>query len=248
MNLSPMWTMPTGGANTGICGRPDGTFAIGDFENTQLIFADRFGTLIGTLALTGAPAGNTLQGVTYDASREHYWVGHYHATAGTIRRYDKAGALQQTITPGVGTPGPNGVVYDAANDWVLTAWGDNKIRAYSCTTGTLQETITIDSALVSGSGVVDGMCFDPDDATKLWVSMDGVLKVGKIARSTGAVITSWTCPASPEHLTFLDGDLYLCCDRQYHEAITGGNRVYRFTSAGAGKAIHMAAPSMAGAI
>ncbi len=235
--MSAYLVVPGGFTNTGLCALPDGTLAIGNFDAGTIVIADTFGNLIDTITLASAPA-TSVQGVAWDASRSCFWVAHYADTNGTIRRYDSTGALLQTISPGRAVAGPNGLSYDSVNDRVLAAFADNTIKGYDCATGTESESITCDSTLCSG-GFVDGVAIDPTDASILWISIDAsVIKIGKLTRSTGVALLSWPCAKQPESIAFVDGNLYMCSDQLYHDALPNGNRVYRYTTAGLPMALH----------
>lgn len=235
--MSAYWVVPGGFTNTGLCALPDGALAIGNFDAGTIVIADNMGALISTVTLASPPA-SSIQGVAWDTSRSHYWVSHYAATNGTLRRYDASGALQQTISPARGVAGPNGCFYDTVNDRIVAAYSDGVIKGYACSTGTEAESITVASGLITG-GVLDGVTIDPSDATRLWVSVDAsVIKIGKINRSTGAEVLSWACAKQPESLAWLDGYLYMCSDQLYHDSLPNGNRVYRYTATGLPVAFH----------
>lgn len=242
--MASSWVVPGGGTgsvnftNTGL--GYDGTnLLIGDFDNGRIVKTTLDGTYVGQIALAGAPAGST-QGVAYDSSDGTYWVGTRAATNGTLRRYNSAGALQQTISPGLGVSGPNGVAYDAVNDRVLAAWSDGVIRSYNATSGVLVETITI-SGHPAGS-VVDGITLDPTSpSTVIWGTFDGdstgVVEATpaylyQINRSTGAVSSGVVIPSSVEGIAFTSAsDLYLCCDQGFHLGASSGNRVWKIDPA-----------------
>jgi len=238
--VSAFWEVPGGFTNTGLALLPDGNFAIGNFDASTVVIADNFGDLQSTITLASAPA-TSVQGVAWDSTRQCLWVCHSHATAGTVRRYDLSGTLLQTITPGVGTAGPNGCAYDAANDRVLTLWDDAKIRGYPAAGGTIAELITCAASLGSGSGTgPDGLLLDLDaPASFVWVSVDfPAQKIAKLNRATGAIVSSFACALNAEGIAFLDGHIYMCSDQLYHAALPNGNRVYRYTTAGLPVALH----------
>lgn len=234
------WEVPAGGigsagfTNTGL-GYDGANLLIGDFTNSRIVKATPAGAYVGEVILASAPA-NSVQGVAWDTSRSHYWVCHYAAGGGSVRRYDGSGALQQTISfSGAGVDGPNGCAYDATNDRVITIWDDGRMRSYACATGTIAENVVLDAALGTGSGSgPDGVTLDPDDpAGYIWVSADTTpTRVHKINRSTGASVASWVCPVSPEGMVWGGSTIYLCCDASYHASVSNGNRVYLFNAAG----------------
>lgn len=238
--MASSWVVPGGGTgsvnftNTGLA--YDGTnLLIGDYDNGRIVKTTLDGTYVSQIALAGAPASST-QGVAYDSSDSTYWVGTRAATNGTLRRYNASGVLQQTISPGLGVSGPNGVAYDAANDRVLAAWGDGLIRSYNASTGALVETITI-SGNPAGS-VVDGITLDPTSpSTVIWGTFDGdgtgVVEATpaylyQINRSTGAVSAGVVIPSSAEGIAFTSAtDLYYCADQGFHLGAASGNRVWK---------------------
>ncbi len=223
------WEVPGGFTNTGLCALPDGTLAIGDFDSERIVICTRTGRFIRAVTLESAPNAS-VQGIAWDTSRGSFWVGHYNADPlGSLRRYSTAGALQQTLSLSAitGAQGPNGCVYDAANDRVLVAATDNRVRGINCTTGAVAETIVLASDVV-GSGSVDGVTLDPSSpSTRIWVSVDAPQRrIAKVNRSTGALVSLHDCPPQPEGLAWLDGLLYICCDELYHDAKPNGNRVH----------------------
>lgn len=222
---SGSWEVPGGFTNTGLCAI-DGVLAIGDFTNGKIVFSDIYGRALGgDITLESSPA-NSVQGVAYDASDGTWWVCHYAATNGTIRRYNASGTLLQTLSPGLSVGGPNGCWYDAANDRILTAWNDDDLRGFDCTDGSLDETITLAAGWI-GADAPDGVTSHPGDSTKLWVTA-GSNKIAKIVRSTGSVETSFTGSIDIESLAFVDGYLYINHDAQYHSSIPDGNRIHRY--------------------
>jgi streptogramin lyase len=246
--VSAFWTVPGGFTNTGLCTLPDGTLAIGNYDSGTIVITDKYGALISTITLASPPSAS-VQGVAWDSSRSCFWVCHRDLTAGTIRRYNTSGVLQQTITPGVGTAGPNGCAYDLANDRVLTLWDDAIIRGYPAAGGSVAETITCDATLGSGSGAgPDGLVLDPTSpASFVWVSADlSAQKIAKLNRSTGAIVSSFTCARQAESLAFLDSYIYLCSDQLFHDGLANGNRVYRYTEAGLPVALQTRFGSFAG--
>ena len=222
---SGSWEVPGGFTNTGLCA-VDNTLAIGDYTNGKIVFADIYGrSLGGDITLESSPA-SSVQGVAYDSSDGSWWVCHYAATNGTIRRYNASGALLQTLSPGLSVAGPNGCWYDAANDRILTAWNDDDLRGFDCADGSLDETITLAAGWI-GADTADGVTVDPDDSAKLWVTA-GNNKIAKVVRATGAVDTSFIGNDDIESLAFVGGYLYINHDSLYHSNITDGNRVYRY--------------------
>lgn len=236
------WEVPAGGigsanfTNTGL--GYDGTnLLIGDFDNERIVKTTLAGAYVGEVVLASAP-NNSVQGVAYDSSDGTYWVCHYGAsTVGTVKHYSAAGALLGTIACAVATTGPNGCVYDAVNDRVLTTWDDGHMRSYNCATGsaTPVEDVTLAASLGTGSGAgPDGIALDPTDpATYIWVSADAPpASVNKVNRSSGAVVSSWVGPTAVEGLVWISGRCYLCCDTGYHASIPNGNRVFIFDASG----------------
>lgn len=237
------WEVPAGGigsagfTNTGLGW--DGTnLLIGDFTNGRIVKTTLDGAYVGEIVLASAPA-TSVQGVAYDSSDGTYWVCHAHATAGTIRQYNASGALLNTITPGVGTQGPNGCFYDAANDRILTVWPGfpNVIRGYSCSTLSTTPVETITLSGLSG-GYVDGLALDPSTpTTDLWVTVDGATEaepafLSKASRSTGAASSTVVMPSSCEGIAFVGGSsVYSCHDQGFHLSVTNGNRVWKLNPA-----------------
>ncbi|MEY2686548.1 MAG: hypothetical protein RL375_746 [Pseudomonadota bacterium] len=232
------WEVPAGGSgsvgftNTGLA--YDGTnLLIGDFTNGRIVKTTLTGAYVGEIVLASAPA-TSVQGVAYDSSDGTYWVCHAHATAGTIRQYNSSGTLLNTITPGVGTQGPNGCFYDAANDRILTVWPGfpNVIRGYSCATLSTTPVETITLSGLSG-GYVDGIALDPSTpTTDLWVTVDGATEaepafLSKASRSTGAASSTVVMPSSCESIAFVGSSLYSCHDQGFHLSVTNGNRVWK---------------------
>lgn len=247
--MSSSWETPGGWTNTGLAALPDGRLAVGDFKNGRIVICDPLnGELRRAITLESAPS-LSVQGVAWDTSRSHYWVCHYGSNPmGSLRRYSTAGALLQTIDlSGISTTGPNGCVYDAANDRVLIACGDNRIRGIDCADGSVDENLLLDSGVV-GSGIVDGVTLDPTDpTTRLWVSVDDPSRrVHKVNRSTGVSVLSCNCRVEAESITWLNGLLYMCSDRQKFEAlgsgsnVPNGNRVYWWSPENAGA--HITSP------
>jgi hypothetical protein len=231
------WVVPAGGigsanfTNTGL--GYDGTnLLIGDFTNGRIVVATKAGAYVSEIVLASAPA-SSVQGVAYDTSDGSYWVGHYAATNGTIRRYNSSGVLQQTISPGIGNDGPNGIAYDAANDRILACWTNGVIRGYDCATGTLAETITLSG--FQGTRC-DGIALDPSTpSTKLWVSSEAASEFGQAwiqqaVRSTGVCSGAFSVPTSVEGFVFQGSDLYVCCDQGFHLSVTNGNRVWKLNA------------------
>lgn len=236
------WEVPAGGigsagfTNTGL--GYDGTnLLIGDFTNGRIVKTTIAGAYVGEIILASAPA-SSVQGVAYDTSDGTYWVCHYGlSTVGTVRQYNSSGTLLNTISCAVATTGPSGCVYDAVNDRVLTIWDDGHMRSYNCATlsTTPVENVTLDASLGTGSGTgPDGVTLDPTDpATYIWVSADTTpTKVHKVNRGTGASVSSWVAPMSPEGLVWVNGLLYLGCDIEYHASVVDGNRVFIFEADG----------------
>jgi hypothetical protein len=233
------WEVPAGGsgsANFTCTGLGyDGTnLLIGDFDSERIVKTTLAGAYVGEIILASAP-NNSVQGVTYDTSDGTYWVCHYALTNGTIRQYNASGTLLNTISPALGIQGPNGCVYDAVNDRVLTFWPDNVVRGYSCATlsATPVETIT----LSGHSGTFgDGITLDPSSpSTRLWVTIDGAVEaapayLAEINRATGAVVSTVVIPSSCEGLTFVGSALYTCHDQTYHLGVTNGNRVWTLST------------------
>lgn len=222
------WEVPGGFTNTGLDALPDGTLAIGDFDGERIVICDIRGKLLRTITLESAPNAS-VQGVAWDTSRNQWWVCHYGGNPmGSLRRYNDAGALQQTISlSGIATLGPNGSCYDAANDRVLLTGNDNVVRGINLTTGAVAETITLQSGVV-GAGVVDGVVLDPTNpTTRIWVSVDAPQrKIVKVDRSNGAAVSLHDCPIWPESMAWIGGRLYIACDGLYHDSIPNGNRVH----------------------
>lgn len=218
------WQVPGGFTCTGLGW--DGTnLLIGDFTGSRIVKTDVDGNLVSSIDLAGSPA-NSVQGVAWDGSRSHYWVAHYATGGGSLRRYNAAGALQQTIDlSGVGVNGPNGISYDAVNDRILTNWENGTMRGIGCVSETVDEgPITLGSL-----GTADGIEIDPADPTLIWVSADTVpCTVAKITRATGAVVSSWKSPKSVEDVAFVDGVFYMAIDQGFHDSVTDGNRVWKF--------------------
>lgn len=231
------WEVPAGGSgsagftNTGL--GYDGTnLLIGDFTNSRIVVATKAGAYVSEIVLASAPA-SSVQGVAYDTSDGSYWVGHYAATNGTIRRYNSSGTLLQTISPGIGNDGPNGLAYDAANDRILACWTNGVVRGYDCATGTLAETITLSG--FQGTRC-DGITLDGvSPSTKLWVSSESATEFGpswvqQAVRSTGVCSGAFGVPTAIEGIQFIDGFLYTCNDQGFHLNATNGNRVWKLNA------------------
>lgn len=223
------WDVPGGFTNTGLCALPDGTLAIGDFDSERIVITTPRGVLIRSITLESAPNAS-VQGVAWDTSRGSFWVSHYATpNLGSLRRYSTAGALQQTIDLSAitGASGPNGCVYDAANDRVLIGSTDNRVRGINCATGAVDENILLGSDVV-GSGTLDGVTLDPvSPTTRLWVSVDAPRqRIVKVNRSTAAAVSVHWCPPQPESMVWMGGLLYICCDELYHDSKPNGNRVH----------------------
>lgn len=223
------WAVPGGFTNTGLCALPDGTLAVGDFDSERIVICTTRGALLGSITLASSPDAS-VQGVAWDTLRSHFWVSHYSTpNLGSLRRYDTSGALQQTIDLSAitGANGPNGCVYDAANDRILIASTDNRIRGIDCTDGSVDENLLLASSAV-GSGTVDGVTLDPvSPTTRLWVIVDAPQrKIAKVNRSTGEAVSLHDSPAQPESLAWLGGLLYICCDALFHDSVPNGNRVH----------------------
>lgn len=224
------FVVPGGFTNTGIASLPEGNLAIGDFDGERIVIVSPLGTLIRAITLGSAPNAS-VQGVAWDSGRSRFWVCHYATPdAGSVRSYTTAGTLDATYTLSLsGIAGPNGCAYDSVNDRVLCAFNDNKIRGIDCTDGSIDETLTCDSTVVgSGGATIDGVALDPvSPSTRLWVSVDDpIRKIVKVNRSTGAAVSSIDCESSAESIAWLNGYLYMCSDRLYHESLPNGNRVY----------------------
>jgi hypothetical protein len=218
------WETPAGGIGslgfvcTGLGW--DGTnIIIGDFFNSRIVKTTIHGVYVGEIILGGSPPPNSVQGVAYDTLRGHYWVAHYAEDgSGTVRRYNAAGVLQQTIA----SPhsGPNGITYDAVNDRILVISNIDPMIEYDITTG-----LEVASINING----DGLELDPSDANALWVSIDtsppGVIKYN---RTTAAVITSWAAPESVEDITFISGVFHMALDQELHVGTKHGNRIRTF--------------------
>ncbi len=228
------WEVPAGGTGSGgfTCTglAYDGTdFLVGDFDSGRIVKTTTAGAYVGEIVLASSPA-SSVQGVAYDTSDGSYWVSHFAATNGTIRRYNAAGALQQTITTVVGVSGPNGLDYDAANDRVIAAWTDGSVRSYNCTTGALVETITVSG--FSGSRA-DGICLDPTNpAGFFYLSTEDASEFGpcyihRVNRSTGVAATPINVPCAVEDFVIIDGWVYSAHDQLYHLSVPDGNRVWR---------------------
>lgn len=222
------FVVPGGFTNTGLAALPEGNLAVGDFDGERIVIVSPRGALIRAITLESAPNAS-VQGVAWDASRSRFWVCHYATPdAGSVRSYTATGTLDTTHTLSLtGIAGPNGCVYDATNDRLLCAFNDNKVRGIDCTDGSIDETLTCDSTVV-GSGTLDGVTLDPvSPSTRLWVSVDAPSRrIVKVNRSTGAAVSSIDCEPSPESIAWLNGFLYMCSDRLYHESLPNGNRVY----------------------
>lgn len=226
------WEVPGAFTNTGLA--DDGTnFLIGDYSGNRIVKTTYDGAFVSAITPASSPVGS-IQGVAWDAGRSNIWVGHYDAANGTLRRYATDGTLLQTISLGI--EGPNHIAYDAANDRLLVAFDYlGQVKEYACTTGTLLSTVTVDASLgVAAAGGIDGITMDPvDPANYFWVSAEPTFQtIAKINRATGAIVTSFRCPVSPEGIVWHAGAIYICCDAEYHKSINFGNRVYRLDADG----------------
>lgn len=235
------WEVPAGGSgsanftNTG-CGYDGTNLLLGDFDDDRIVKTTTDIAYVGEIILASCPA-NSVQGVAYDTSDGTYWVCHYGAsTVGTVRQYNSSGTLLNTIACNVAVQGPNGCVYDAVNDRLLTMWPDNVVRGYSCATlsATPVETITLSGHPGTFS---DGIALDPvDPTTRIWVTIDGAIEAApaylvKVNRSTGAAVSSVVIPSSCEGIAYVGSDLYLCTDQTYHLGSANGNRVWKIDPA-----------------
>lgn len=228
------WEVPAGGVgsagftNTGLgWDSTNSELLVGDFTNTRIVRCSQAGAYIGEVVLGGSPPANSVQGVAWDSSDGSYWVCHYAATAGTIRRYNSSGALLQTISPGVANAGPNGCTYDPASDRILAVWENGIVRGYNCATGSLDETVTL--ATLSGHSP-DGLAIDPSDPTVLWATLDTTAStdyIGKFSRSTGVMQWIMYGLQDPESMVFVGSTLWMCADAQSHSAVPNGNRVHQ---------------------
>lgn len=232
------WEVPAGGSglvgftNTGL--GYDGTnLLIGDFDGGRIVKTTLAGAYVSEIVLASSPA-SSVQGVTYDSSDGTYWVCHYAGAGGSVRHYNSSGTLLDTINLPIAVSGPNGCVYDSANDRILTFWPDNVIRGYSCAT---LSTTPVETITLSGhSGTFgDGITLDPSTpTTRLWVTIDGAAAtdpayINQINRATGAMVSTAIIPASCEGIAYVGTDLYGCFDQGYHLAATNGNRVWKFS-------------------
>lgn len=228
------WEVPAGGTGsggfTGTGLAYDGTdFLVGDFDSGRIVKTTTEGVYVSEIVLAGAPA-SSVQGVAYDTSDGTYWVCHYAATNGTIRRYNSSGTLLQTITTVVANDGPNGLDYDAANDRVIAAWTNGVVRSYNCTTGALVETITCTG--FSGTRA-DGIALDPaSPTTHFYLSTDGATEFApcylqRVNRATGVAAAPINIPCAAEDFLVIDGYVYICHDQGYHLSVPDGNRVWR---------------------
>lgn len=210
-----------------------GDLLIGDFTNTRVVRTTPAGAYVGEIILGGSPPANSVQGVSYDAGRTSVWVAHYAVGGGSIRRYDLSGSLQQTIAFAA-VNGPNGIVYDPVNDYVLSCADDCKVRTYNAATGSLVSTVDVDPIVgPTSSGVTDGIWIDLADTNWLFVSEDNTSsdadRIWRINRQSGAVDRGWAVPEDVESIGAYDGYLWLCCDRFYHSAVANGNRVHKLS-------------------
>ena len=202
--------------------------AIGDFKNGRVVICDpKRGRLVSAVTLESAPS-LSVQGVAWDTSRSAWWVCHRaNGPMGSLRRYSTSGALQQTFSlSAISTDGPNGCVYDAANDRILIACGDNRIRGIDCADGSVDENLLLDSTVV-GSGVADGLTLDPSEpTTRIWVSVDAPRRrIVKVNRSTGVAVASCFFQDEAEDLAWLNGRLYVCSDQNKFESLGSGSNV-----------------------
>lgn len=224
--------VPAGGAgslgftNTGIgYDVTNNELLVGDFTNGRIARVSQAGAYIGEIVLAGAPA-SSVQGVAWDSSDGTYWVCHYAATNGTIRHYNSSGTLLDTFSPGVAVAGPNGCTYDAVNDRILAVWNDASVRGYSCSAGTLVESVTLDMPAAGQNA--DGLVLDPLDPTIIWATVEQAGTrdfIKKYDRATGALLWLYECDFDPEDLCFIQGTLWMCADQDYHSAVANGNRV-----------------------
>lgn len=234
------WEVPAGGVgslgftNTGLgLDTSTGDLLVGDFDNTRVVRVSPAGAYVGEIILGGSPPAGSVQGVAYDTSDGSIWVCHYVTGGGSIRRYNTSGTLQQTISFAA-VDGPNGIVYDAANDYLLAMANDCKVRTYNAATGALVSTVTIDPITgPTSSGVTDGVWIDLADTNWLFVSEDNVSadsdRIWRVNRQSGTVDRGWKVPEDVESLVAYDGYLWLCCDRFYHSAVANGNRVHKLS-------------------
>lgn len=229
MSTETSWEVPGGFTNTGLCINGDGNFAIGNWSQNRIQIANIYGEGIGYIALQDMPT-NSLQGVAWDSLRGNYWVCKYSTSGeGEIRRYSTDGTMLASFPANrAGWVGPNGCAYEASSDRLLVAFGGDEFKAYSCSTGEQMESVKVIGSI---GGQMDGIALDPDPGY-VWLSVDAANKVFKVHRTTGAQISNFAIPSSPENIAFMGGILHICCDRLYHEGIPNGNRVHRYTLQG----------------
>lgn len=231
------WEVPAGGVgslgftNTGLgLDTSTGDLLIGDFTNTRVVRASSAGAYVGEIILGGSPPANSVQGVAYDTSDGSVWVAHYALGGGSIRRYNTSGTLQQTISFAA-VDGPNGIVYDATNDYIIAAADDGKARTYNAGSGALVSTVTLDPIMSTGSGATcDGIWIDLADTNWLFVSDDvgGTRdRLWRVNRQSGVVDRGWSVPNSTEGVVAYDGYLWMCADDGFHSSTPNGNRVHK---------------------
>ena len=210
------WEVPGGFINTGLAwDTVDEVLWIGDFGNDKIISCQPDGTYVGEISVSDGP-----QGVAYDSSDDTLWWADY--TNNAIRHITKAGADAGDSITGLSFA-PNGLSYEAATDSIWVAVDVTAtVRRYSCSTGSLLETISVSD---TGSNF-DGVFYDPD-MDHLYISEDGSDQIIVANAADGTNLLEIFVKTSPEDIAVVDGLLHICHDREFHDALADGNRVHQ---------------------
>lgn len=213
-----VWTVPGNFTNTGLCYDSTlGCLWIGDYTNNKLVKTDFQGNSLGFISIAAAP-----QGVTLDTSDDTLWWSD--PVAKTIYHIDKSGG-DAGGSFAVATE-PKHCCYEAATDsmWVARS---NACYRYSCSDGSLLETVTVSS----GDYLLDGLSHDAATDT-LWLTADTDTSyftgtILNVNSSTGEIIKSLVAEPAIEGIVRIGAHLYYGCDAYFHRAQIGGNRVFR---------------------
>lgn len=214
------WEVPGGFTNTGLCyDSKNGTLWIGDYTNSQLVET----TLAGAATSNTVSLGFAPQGVAYDSSDDTLWVSDL--SGGEITHWSKAGveATGDAISPGWG---PSGLSYEAATDslWIVRN-GSTTLYRYT-TAGSSAQSFT-----GTGLSSPDGIYYDADNDW-LYVSDDSTDYIHVLSAANGSAVRKIPSPNSPEEMTLVGDYLYHCADREFHQSIADGNRVFKMPNRG----------------
>lgn len=211
------WEVPGGFTNTGLTyDESDDALWIGDFDSNRLVQVDFSGSATGlTVSITDAP-----QGVAYDSSDDTLWWSDFNNSY--LRHVAKDGTVIESISLGFQ---PNGCSYSAADDsiWVIED-STNNCKRYSCSSLTLQETVTIPSPATTP----DGLHYEASDDS-FWVTNDAGPYILHVDASTGTLLGYSLTTDYVEDIVLVRGNLWMCSDAYYHGSVANGNRVHRIS-------------------